>query len=160
MKPKVYVETSVISYLASKQSRDVVIAGRQAVTQEWWEMHRNRFNLYMSELVEEEMEKGDPEAAARRTEKVSGVNSLGITEEAEQLAQLLLDEKAVPVGSEEDALHIAAASAHGMDFLLTWNFKHINNVQKRAAIVAVGESCGFDCPILCSPEELGGTNYV
>lgn len=160
MKPKVYIETSVVSYLASKPSRDVVIAGRQAVTQEWWEIHRNRFDLYISELVEEEMERGDPDAAARRVEKVADITSLDITEETENLAQLLLDEKVVPAGSEEDALHIATASAHGMDFLLTWNFKHINNVQQREAIVAVVESCGFDCPILCSPEELGGTNYV
>lgn len=160
MKPKVYVETSVVSYLASKASRDVVIAGRQAVTQEWWEIHRNHFDLYISELVELEMAKGDPDAADRRAEKVAGVESLLPSEEAENLTRLLLEEGAVPVGSEEDAAHIAIASTQGMDFLLTWNFKHINNVQKREAIVAVVESCGFDCPILCSPEELGGPNYV
>jgi len=160
MKPKVYIETSVISYLTARASRDVVVAGRQAVTQEWWEEHRERFDVFISELVEEEMAQGDPVAAALRAEKAEGIESLHISEEAEHLAEKLISTGTVPVGSEEDALHIATASAHGMDYLLTWNFKHINNAEKKAAILAVVESCEFNCPALCSPEELGGTDHV
>ena len=117
-------------------------------------------DLFISELVEEEMSRGDPVAAALRAEKVAGVESLDITENAERLAEQLIAAGTVPVGSEEDALHIATASAHGMDYLLTWNFKHINNAEKKEAIVQVVKFCGFNCPALCSPEELGGTSNV
>ena len=156
MKPKVYIETSVISYLTARPNRDVVVAARQAITQDWWENHRNRFDLFISELVEEEMLRGDPDAAALRTKKAEGIESLYITEAAEQIAGKLISTGTVPVGSEEDALHIAIASAHGTDYLLTWNFKHINNAERKVAIIRVVESCGFNCPALCSPEELGG----
>jgi len=160
MKPKVYIETSVISYLTARPNRDVVVAARQAITQDWWENHRNRFDLFISELVEEEMLRGDPDAAALRAEKVSGIQSLSSSDEAENLTELLLEKRVIPVGSEEDAAHIAIASSQGMDYLLTWNFKHINNAERKAAIIRVVESCGFDCPALCSPEELGGMNNV
>lgn len=160
MKPKVYIETSVISYLASRPSRDLVVAARQTITADWWENHRERFDLFISELVEEEMLRGDPEAAALRFGKVAGIESLSPTEEAETLTRILLDKGTVPAGSEEDAAHIAIASAQGMDYLLTWNFKHINNAERKSAIIRVVESCGFNCPALCSPEELGGLNNV
>jgi hypothetical protein len=160
MKPKVYIETSVISYLTARPSRDIVVAARQAITQDWWENHRERFELRISIVVEEEIAKGDPVAVKRRIEKVAGIESLASSNEAENLAVLLLEKGTVPEGSEEDAAHIAIASAQGMDYLLTWNFKHINNAERKAAITRVVESCGFNCPALCSPEELGGLNYV
>jgi len=160
MKPKVYIETSVISYLTSRPSRDLIVAGRQALTHDWWSEHRNRFELFISELVEEEMAQGDSDAAALRIQHMSEIPSLEVTNEAERLAELLLSEKAVPAGSEEDALHIGIAAAQGMDYLLTWNFKHINNAEKKANIIATVESCRFNCPSLCSPEELGGIYNV
>ena len=157
MKPVVYVESSVISYLTARPSRDVVIAGRQAVTLEWWEKHRHRFELRISVLVEEEISKGDSAAAQLRKDKVDGIGRLAVSNEAVRLANLLLAEKAVPAGSEDDALHIGIAAAQGADYLLTWNFKHINNAETKANIVRLVESCGFACPQFCSPEELGGT---
>lgn len=160
MKPKVYIETSVISYLIARASRDVIVAARQTITLDWWENHRGRFDLFISELVEEEMLRGDPDAAALRSGKVAGIESLSPTEEAETLTRILLDKGTIPAGSEEDAAHIAIASAQGMDYLLTWNFKHINNAERKSAIIRVVESCGFNCPALCSPEELGGMNNV
>ena len=156
MKPTVYVESSVISYLTSRPSRDVVVAGRQAITSDWWENHRHRFDLRISLLVEEEISKGDQAAAQLRKGKIAGIASLAVSDEAVKLANLLLSEKAVPAGSEEDALHIGIAAAQGADYLLTWNFKHINNAEKKAAIVRLAESCGCACPQFCSPEELGG----
>ena len=136
----------------------MVVAARQSITNDWWEKHRHRFELFISELVDEEISRGDEEAAARRIRKASGIERLFISPEVENLAQSLLDKGTVPAGSEEDALHIAVASAHGVDFLLTWNFKHINNAEKKAEIEAVVESCGYTCPQLCSPEELGGNS--
>jgi len=156
MKPIVYVESSVISYLTSRPHRDVIIAGRQSVSLDWWENQRQRFELRISVLVEEEISKGDPIAAQQRLEKVADIQSLLISDEAIRIADLLLAEKAVPKGSEEDALHIGIAAAQGVDFLLTWNFKHINNAETKAAITWLIESAGYAAPQLCSPEELGG----
>ncbi len=156
MKQIVYVESSVISYLTSRPNRDVIIAGRQSVTLDWWENQRHRFELRISVLVEEEISKGDSSAAQQRLDKVAEIQSLLISDEAVRIADLLLGEKAVPKGSEEDALHIGIATAQGADFLLTWNFKHINNAEKKAAITRLIESAGYACPQLCSPEELGG----
>ena len=107
-------------------------------------------------MVEEEISRGDSSAAQLRLEKVAQILSLSISDEAARIAELLLTQGAVPEGSEEDALHIGIAAAQGADFLLTWNFKHINNAETKAAITQVVESCGYACPQLCSPEELGG----
>jgi len=93
--------------------------------------------------------------AKRRKALIEQIPSLSISNEAAELAKLLLTKGAVPVGSEEDALHIGIAAAQGADYLLTWNFKHINNAEKKLAISKVVESFGFVCPQLCSPEELG-----
>jgi hypothetical protein len=156
MKQMVYIESSVISYLTSRPSRDVIIAARQAITLDWWENHSHRFDLCISILVEEEIGKGDAKAAQLRLEIVADISSLAISDEATSIANLLLAKSAVPKGSEEDALHIGIAAAQGVDFLLTWNFKHINNAETKNAIVRLVESCGYTCPQLCSPEELGG----
>ena len=158
MKPTVYVESSVISYLTSRPSRDVVIAARQAITREWWDAHRHRFELRISILVEEEISKGNPTAAGLRLATISGIASLSISDEATKIAELLLSRGAIPKGSEEDALHIGIAAAQGADYLLTWNFAHINNAETKTAIIELVETYGFACPQLCSPEELGGTS--
>ena len=156
MKQIVYLESSVISYLTSRPNRDVIIAGRQAITLDWWENQRHQFELRISVLVEEEISKGDSSAALQRFEKVADIESLLISDEAIRIADLLLAEKVVPKGSEEDALHIGIAASQGVDFLLTWNFKHINNAETKTAITRLVESAGYVCPQLCSPEELGG----
>ena len=158
MSGSVYIESSVISYLTSRASRDVVIASRQAITAEWWHSTRQYYEVYVSALVIEEISAGHPDAAAQRLSAVADIPSVGITLEAQTLADALLAAKAVPANSARDALHIAIATMQGADFLLTWNFKHINNAATRALIEAVVSEHGWACPILCSPEELGGTN--
>lgn len=155
MPAAVYIESSVISYLTARASRDVVTAARQAITEEWWQERRQAFEVYISVLVEEEISAGNPEAAYLRLEAVAGLPSLEVSVEAERIAQALLDSGAVPLGSPEDALHIGIAAANGVEYLLTWNFKHINNAQTKAAIAEVIELHGFLSPVLCSPEELG-----
>lgn len=160
MKPVVYIESSVISYLVSRPSRDIIIAGRQAISLDWWENHRQRFEIRVSAIVEEEISRGDPLIAKRRLDLINQIPSLAISNEAAEIAKMLITRRAVPVGSEEDALHIGIAAAQGVDYLLTWNFKHINNAEKKLAILLVVESFGFLCPQLCSPEELGGISNV
>lgn len=158
MRPSVYIESSIVSYLASRPSRDVVVAARQAITHDWWSSHKHRFDLRISALVEEEISRGDASAANRRRDWVTTISSLGISDQAIELARQLIAEGAIPVGSEEDALHIAIAAAQGADYLLTWNFRHINNAETKSTIAEVIDSCGFACPQICSPEELGGTS--
>lgn len=151
-----YIESSVISYLTSRPSRDIVIAGRQAITVAWWQGARSRYEVYVSILVMEEISAGNPEAAARRLSAVAKIPTLGIRRKAYVLADALLSAKAVPLNSQRDALHIAIAATQGTDFLLTWNFRHINNAETQRLIAKIISEHGFVCPVLCSPEELGG----
>ncbi len=127
MKSKVYVETSVISYLTSRPNRDLIIAGNQQVTQEWWQQRRLEFELYISQLVVQEARFGDEKAATDRLQILREIPLLQLTEEGDRLAERLVNKGAVPKNVVEDALHIAIATSHGMEYLLIWNFKHIAN---------------------------------
>jgi hypothetical protein len=158
MKSLVYIESSIISYLASKPSNDLISAARQSITHAWWENCRNKFDLSVSALVEDEIKSGNPDAAQKRLAYVQDLPYLDVSEKATQIADELLAKKVVPKGSEEDALHIGITAAHGVDYLLTWNFKHINNAVMKQKIQQVIEDMGYQCPQLCSPEELGGMN--
>jgi len=155
MVESVYVESPVISYLVARTSRDVVITARQTITGKWWTERRAEFDLYISALVLQELGRGDSEAAKRRLKAVGEIPLLATSPESQSLAEELVAQGAIPANSEEDALHIGLAAAAGIDFLLTWNFKHIYNAHTKVAITSVVESHGFVCPILCSPEELG-----
>ena len=156
MTKSVYLESSVISYLTSRPSRDLVIAGHQASTNEWWSEAKAGYELFISQLVIEEISAGDKSAAEARLEVIASIPILETKEEAEELADLLLSSKAVPANSARDALHIAIAATQGIDYLLTWNFKHINNASTRALVISTVSNFGLLCPVLCSPEELIG----
>ena len=156
MNKSVYIESSVISYLTARPSRDLVIAGHQAVTAEWWNDRRLRYDVYVSPLVVEEISAGDALAAEDRLRAIADIPSVTIAAEAELLAFALLASNAVPANSIRDALHIAIAATQGIDYLITWNFRHINNASTRTMVVNVVSNSGLVCPVLCSPEELMG----
>ena len=156
MKQKVYIETSVISYLTARPSRDLITAAHQQLTLDWWEDRRADFDLYVSQLVMREASAGDEEAAKRRLTVIEEIPLLELNEEAVALARSLIEEGPLPEKASEDALHIAVATVHGMDFLLTWNCKHIANAQMRNLITEVCRSQGYEPPITCTPEELLG----
>ena len=156
MKPKLYIETSIVSYLTSRLSRDLIIAARQELTRETWPQLLSQFDAYISALVVQEVERGDPEASASRLKIVDSMLVLDITDSVKALARTLIEKGAIPDTHLEDALHVAVAASNGMDFLLTWNFSHINNAFTRSKIRDVIETEGYDCPELCSPEELFG----
>ena len=156
MNKSVYIESSVINYLTARPSRDLVIAGHQAVTAEWWDRHRLRYDVYVSPLVVEEISAGDASAAEERLRAIADIPSLTIAAEAESLAFALLASNAVPANSIRDALHIAIAAVQGIDYLVTWNFRHINNASTRTMVANVVSNSGLVCPVLCSPEELMG----
>lgn len=159
MTTSVYIESSIISYLTARPSRDLVVAARQTITADWWARHKANYETYISALVEEEISAGDASAAHQRLQAVADIASVAITEGAQQLADRLIATKAIPANSVEDALHIAIAATQGIEYLLTWNFKHINNAETKALIAKVIEGHGFICPVLCSPEELGGFSH-
>jgi hypothetical protein len=153
LKPKVYLETTVISYLTAAPSRDIVQAAHQQITREWWERRRD-FDLFVSQAVILEAGLGDPSAAARRLAGVEGVAVLEVTEDATTLAGAFLEQHALPPKAALDALHIAVAVVMGMDYVLTWNCTHIANAAIRPKIEDACRKLGYEPPVICTPEEL------
>ena len=156
MKPRVYVETSVVSYLTSRPSGNTVVAGHQVATQELWNILGKDLEPYVSDLVLQESAKGDEEQAGLRLGAISGFPLLDIDKEVESLAERILGREAVPQGFPEDAIHVAVAAVNGLDLIVTWNFKHINNPTMKHAIREAVEGTGYTMPEICSPDELLG----
>lgn len=154
MRPRLYLETSIISYLAALPSRDLIVAAHQQITHEWWQERREQYELFVSELVIREAQGGDPGAAARRLGWLSDLPSLLIDDQVRFLAKEILREGYLPPKAGDDAVHIALAAVHGQDYLLTWNCKHIANARVRQKIVDVCRQHGFSVPIISTPEEL------
>ncbi len=155
MKQKLYIETSVVSYLAARPSRDLLVAARQEATAELWsKLLSSRFTTYVSVLVHQEAQQGDPEQAQKRIDALSSLAVLDVDEEAQALAESILAAKAIPTEYPGDALHMAVAAVNGMDVLITWNFAHLNNPIARLRIRQIVEDNGYRCPEVCSPDEL------
>ena len=121
MKPKVYLETTIPSLLTAWPSRDLVLAADQQVTRTWWEKQRSKYDLVVSTLVLDEIKKGDSAAAAARLAALSDCQILTMDEAVAQLGEAIMRTRLIPVRAYNDALHVAAAARHGIDFLLTWN---------------------------------------
>jgi len=154
VKPKVYLETTVISYLAARPSRDIVVAAHQELTRQWWEQRCQDYHLVISEVVLREAADGDSEAAERRSAILAGIDVLEVGQAALDLANELVRRRAVPDVAAEDALHIAIAVTNGVEYLLTWNCAHIANAAMRRAIDDVCVQQGYEPTVLCTPEEL------
>lgn len=125
MKPKVYLETTIVSYLTARPSRDVVMAAMSAQTQKWWDLERDRFELFVSDIVIREASSGDAGAARRRSEVLQRLAAVENDAESQALADVFLHNMALPTKAADDALHIAIAAINQMDYLLTWNCRHI-----------------------------------
>jgi hypothetical protein len=154
MKPKVYLETTVVSYLTAWPSRDIVTAANQETTREWWSNRRDAFDLFVSQSVLKESSTGDKDAAERRCEVLRQFPRLDITDAVETLAAKLMVGVPLPAKAQADALHIAIAAVNGMDYLLTWNCTHIANATLRSQIEAVCRSAGYEPPVICTPQEM------
>lgn len=154
MKAKVYIETSVVSYLTSAASRDLVVAAHQQLTREWWQQ-RERFDLFVSEVVLKEVARGHSSAAAVRLAAIEGLAVLAVDSSVEVLARDLIESGALPHNATTDAVHVSVSAVHGLDYLLTWNCAHLANPTIRAKIGQVCRRARYTPPILCTPEELG-----
>ena len=156
MKKRVYVDTSIISYLTARPSRNILAAAWRQVTEEWWDTQRRRFDLFTSEVVLAEAGQGDPDAAQRRIERLRDVPGLAVTESVEALARKLLEEGALPREATDDAMHVAIAAVHGIDYLLTLNCRHLDNAERKPEVRRVCSESGYRCPEICTPQELMG----
>lgn len=154
VKSRMYLETSVVSYLVGRLSRDVVVLGNQELTREWWANRRADYELFISEIVIGEIGIGDAELARQRLKVAGELSLLAVTEEAEGLAPLLLKAAGLAPNAETDALHMAVAAVHGMDYLLSWNCSHIANATIRRAIERQCRASGYEPPVICTPQEL------
>jgi hypothetical protein len=154
MAERVYIETTFVSYLTARPSRDVVIAGHQQTTHEWWDTRRESYELCVSQLVLGEAGAGDPQAAQERLAVLNAMTLLETTPEALALAKELIQAGALPATAADDALHIAIAATNGVPYLLTWNCRHLANATMRPMIESVCTAKGLKAPIICTPEEL------
>ena len=154
LKPKVYLETTIPSFLAARASRDVVIVGQQQATRDWWQDRRQRYQLLISGLVLAESRRGDAEAAKEREAILAVCGVLEFDAAAERLARAILNSRLLPAKAAVDAAHIAVAAVHGVDFLLTWNCRHIANAAIVDRVRAVIADAGHVPPVICTPLEL------
>jgi predicted nucleic acid-binding protein len=153
MKDSVYIETTFLSYLTARPSRDPLLAAHQQVTRDWWS-RRERFDVFVSLLVVNEASQGDPTAAAERLAAISQIPMLEIEPDADLLAQNLIRELAIPPGEIRDASHVAIAATNGIDYLLTWNCRHLANLRMRGKIERVCRDLGYQPPLIGTPLEL------
>lgn len=156
MSETVYIETSILGYLTARPSRNLVVAANVQVTREWWETSRNNFELYTSQAVVKEVSQGDAEMAAQRLEILRGFSLVELNQSVLDLAEQFLQRSNLPAKADVDAVHIAAATIHGMDYLLTWNCKHIANAQIQGKLAKISLDFGYVLPVLCTPYELLG----
>jgi hypothetical protein len=154
LKAKVYIETSVISYLTAHPNNDIRAMANQNVTIEWWETQRRNFDLLISEFVVAEAGIGHPDAVKRRLAAIADIMELQATEEVRVLGQELIRRNALPANAEIDAYHVAIATVNGIEYLLTWNCTHIANAHTRPKIEATCRALGYEPPIICTPQEL------
>jgi len=153
-RPRLYLETTIPSYLAARPSRDLIVVAHQQVTRDWWDQARDSFEIYISPAVINELESGDPEAAARRLDYVSEIQIVPLTEEAIQLQSEYRDWLGLPGNAELDLLHLAISVVHEMDYLLTWNCRHLANGIIIRRLQTENVLLGYKTPIILTPDEL------
>jgi hypothetical protein len=152
--PSAYIETTVVGHLTGRILEDPIIAGRQSVTRLWWPIAVKEYDLFVSSVVADECSGGNADAAKERMEIVNSLSFLAISPITDQLAADLIAKHAVPASEPRDALHIAISAVNGIEFLVSWNFKHIVNPKTRASIERVCEDAGYSPPMICTPDEL------
>ncbi len=156
MKPKLYIETTIPSYLVSSPSRDVIVAGHQQITHLWWDTRRDNFEIFISQFIIDEASEGDATQVQKRLNAIETFAQLEITNDVLRLAEAFLSSNIIPKKAATDAAHIAVASVHGMDYLMTWNCAHIANATIFNPVKNICLKEGFSFPIICTPEELMG----
>jgi predicted nucleic acid-binding protein len=154
VKESIYIETTVVNYYTSKPSRDIIVLAHQEITRQWWALAIKRYNVFISQVVIEEASLGDPEIAKKRLEELKKFPNLELNEKVEQIAKIYMEKLEIPEKSFRDAAHIAVASVHNIDYLVTWNCTHLANGEIIKKLMKLNETLGVHTPIICTPEEL------
>jgi len=154
MNRAVYLETTIIGYLAARVSGMLRVAANQQTTRDWWDGHRDSFDLFVSRFVVDECSDGDPVAAEERLAYLKGIPLLEISDDVNLLADALVAGVPLPEKASIDALHISVAAVNGIEYLLTWNCKHIANPSMRPHIERICRDLDFEPPVICTPQEL------
>ncbi len=154
-KESVYLETTVISYYTSKlREDDIIVSAHQKITRQWWSIAIRRYNIFISDTVIDEVSSGDPDAAKRRLDEIKDFPRLEFNEDVEKLAQIYVDRLNIPEKSNLDAVHLAIACMNNIDYIVTWNCRHLANGEIIKKLIKINESLGVHMPIICTPEEL------
>lgn len=156
MNETVYIETSIIGYLTARSSNNLILMGNVEATRDWWETRRTQFTLYISQIVLDEVARGDSKIATRRLEILHDFPLLEVNEDVQNLAGQFLTKSNLPPKAADDALHIAVATIYGLDYLLTWNCRHIANAQIQKKLSQISLDAGYELPTICTPYELMG----
>lgn len=156
MKQRVYIETTIVSHLTARPSKDVIMLAQQKLTREWWSEHRHLYELYTSQLVLDEAAKGDADSARKRLHALSGITVVGPVEPAITLAQNVLERGLLPARAATDALHLMTATVHRIEVLLTWNCRHLANPSLLVKVREFLRTNGYECPFVVTPHELPG----
>ena len=156
MSETVYIETSILGYLTARATKNLIIAANIEVTRDWWEFRRSNFRLYISQVVVDEIVQGDSEIATQRLEIIRDFPLLELNQAVRDLAGQFLTRSNLPPKAANDAVHIATATVYNLDYLLTWNCKHIANAQIQRKLAEISLDFGYQLPILCTPYELLG----
>ena len=151
---RIYIESTIPSYVVARPARDLLQAARQQLTKDWWDLKREKHELFTSQIVLDEIASGETDMARQRLELVAQIKLLDLTDEAK--AQEILSSGLLPADADRDAAHIALATVHEMDVLLSWNCRHIANAAIQARLRRLAEKAGFALPVLCTPDELTG----
>jgi len=152
--PRLYIETTIPGYLTARRSRELQLAADQQATEDSWNNHRQHYECFVSPVVADEVSRGDAGFAAARMARLVGLTVLPVNDAAQELTVRLLADGIIPAVAADDAAHLGVAAAHAMDFLLTWNCKHINNPHLIRRIEDACAAVGLTCPIICSPAEM------
>lgn len=153
-RPTAYIETTVIGHLVARMLADPIVAGRQAVTRLWWPTAIAKYRFFVSKVVADECAAGDAEASKERLEVLDSLEFISTSSSVDELARKLIEEFAIPKSEPRDAIHISLAAVNGLEYLVSWNFKHIVNPTTRSAIERVCRDAGYVPPMICTPDEL------
>lgn len=154
--PSAYIETTIPSFYVGRPSARLVEAARQSLTSVWWDEQRDEFSLVCSQTVLDECGEGDSEMASMRLKLLEGIPLLDLTVDVRVIAQELLSRQIIPAKAADDAIHIAVASVHGIDYLVTWNCKHLANPRNWRRISDCIAGFGYQASVICTPEDLIG----
>lgn len=152
----VYIETTIPSFLTALPSKNLIVAGKQEVTRQWWEKRKANYHLCASQYVLDEASIGDEAAARKRMEALDRIELLEVDEEVIRLVKVIMTTGLIPSKAETDAGHIAVSARHGIDFMITWNCTHIANAEILGRLNYIVSEAGYFLPTICTPDELFG----